>query len=190
MPSKKQDLEVFLAVYDYAPNINNLLNFGSNMLGMGQSGCFISGVEIGGTEYAFGEAGFRASRPGELPPAYAAARPKERISLGTASFAPKELRRIISRIKAEFPKESHDLLRRNTNHFSFAFAEALGVNPPPPWLNNLAETGSTLGSLLGSFAGALTASAQNARDGSVRAEAECAPVNTSARVPVAKAVLV
>ncbi len=38
---------------------------------------------------------------------------------------------------------SYDLVRKNCNHFSAAFAEALGVQHPPYWINRLAWLGST-----------------------------------------------
>jgi hypothetical protein len=34
-------------------------------------------------------------------------------------------------------------VRKNCNHFSAAFAEALGVQHPPYWINRLAWLGST-----------------------------------------------
>ena len=125
--AKKKEFPVTLHVYDYAPApAQNLMG----LLGAG-AGVYISGVEIGGLEYAFGDDGVRSHPPGALPPAYAAARPRERIALGVATLNPRDLSRILARLEEAFPREAHDLLRRNTNHFSAAMAEATRRRPPP-----------------------------------------------------------
>ncbi|KAH8068603.1 hypothetical protein JL721_6457 [Aureococcus anophagefferens] len=156
--AKRREYEVLLHVYDYAPaGVNGLMG----MLG-GGAGVFISGVEVGGVEYCFGEGGPRSQPPKQHPGG---------------------VRRKNSR------PASHDLLRRNCNHYASALASALGAAPPPPWLNKLADATSTLGGLLGSFAGSFAAAAQSQPD-PASPHAEATPVNQSARVPVAKAVAV
>jgi hypothetical protein len=42
-----------------------------------------------------------------------------------------------------FCRRSYDLVKKNCNHFSAAFALALGVQHPPYWINRLAWLGST-----------------------------------------------
>ena len=183
--AKRREYEVLLHVYDYAPaGVNGLMG----MLG-GGAGVFISGMEVGGVEYCFGEGGPRSQPPKQHPEAYASAVFRETISLGAVELTPKELARVLKRLAEEFPAASHDLLRRNCNHYASALASALGAAPPPPWLNKLADATSTLGGLLGSFAGSFAAAAQSQPD-PASPHAEATPVNQSARVPVAKAVAV
>ena len=184
MGAKKKEYPVTLHVYDYAPGgVQNLMG----LLG-GGAGVFISGVEIDGTEYGYGDDGVRSHPPGALPPAYASARPREKIQLGVATLSPRELSRILARLKGAFPREAHDLLRLNTNHFSHAIAEALGVDAPPPWLNKLAGSASAGLSLAGSLAGAFMGSMQAAANSQQCADARAVPVNARCEIPYAEAV--
>jgi hypothetical protein len=51
--------------------------------------------------------------------------------------------RLLRKSSLFIPALSYDLVRGNCNHFSSAFAEALGVSLPPAWINRLAWLGST-----------------------------------------------
>ena len=150
-------------------------------------GVFHTGVEVNGTEYAFGASdsgsGVWAQRPTQLPPHFAGATLKESVIVGTCVCSPQQLRRIIATLRREWPATSYSLVSRNCNHFSAAMCEALGVSPPPQYANRLASTGQQvaavassamgmLGGLLSAAAGAVGAAADAANAELERARRE------------------
>ena len=155
---------------------------------LGGGGAYVSGIEVDGAEYSFDDRGCHRTEPGK-PASNAAASEKERRVLGTATMTPNRLRKIIRSVQREFKPaqeqrtpHTYDLVSHNGNHFSAALALALGVDPPPPSLNALANTANMAANLLGSLAGQFGQASANAGTPSAIA----VPMNTS--VPVAQGV--
>ena len=156
---------------------------------LGGGGAYVSGIEVDGAEYSFDDRGCHRTEPGK-PASNAAASEKERRVLGTATMTPARLRKIIRGVQREFrpaPNDqsrrtpyTYDLVSRNGNHFSTALALALGVDPPPPSLNALANTANMaanlLGSLAGQFGGAMGQASANAQTPNAVAVPMHAPV--------------
>ena len=162
---------------------------------LGGGGAYVSGIEVGGAEYSFDDRGCHQTEPGK-PASSAAASEKERRVLGTATMTPARLRKIIRGVQREFkPAKEHpaqrtphtyDLVSRNGNHFSTALALALGVDPPPPSLNALANTANMAANLLGSLAGQFGGAMGQASANMQTPDAIAVPMHAS--VPVARGV--
>ena len=84
---------------------------------------------------------------------------KETIKLGLSKpLTPAQLRSLIQQLAAEWPQRSYSLVTRNCNHFSAALSERLGAQPPPQWINSLAnDVGAPLVAVGAAFLGALAA---------------------------------
>jgi hypothetical protein len=81
---------------------------------------------------------------------------------------------------------TYDLVSHNGNHFSTALALALGVDPPPPSLNALANTANMAANLLGSLAGQFGGAMGQASANMQTPDAIAVPMH--APVPVARGV--
>jgi hypothetical protein len=134
-------MQVFLNVYDIAH-----YNFYSAWAGLG---AFHSGVEVDGTEYAFGGIVGGGSVVYSIPPkSEAGVVLRDSIFLGTLHCSRDELRQVIARLKAEFEAKKYDLLRRNCNDFSNALCNALLQRPIPSFINRAARIGQCFSCLL------------------------------------------
>ena len=159
---------------------------------LGGGGAYVSGIEVGGAEYSFDDRGCHCTEPGK-PASSAAASEKERRVLGTATMTPARLKKIIRSVQREFkPAQeqrtpyTYDLVSHNGNHFSTALALALGVDPPPPSLNALANTANMAANLLGSLAGQFGGAMGQASANMQTPDAVAVPMHAS--VPVAQGV--
>lgn len=69
---------------------------------------------------------------------------RESLALGVTSVTPGQLRRCVEALQDDWPGGSYDLLSRNCNTFCDALCAALGVGPPPAWVNRFAQQGDEL----------------------------------------------
>ena len=162
---------------------------------LGGGGAYVSGIEVDGAEYSFDDRGCHRTEPSK-PASNAAGSEKEKRVLGTATMTPARLKKIIRSVQREFkPAKEHpaqrtpytyDLVSHNGNHFSTALALALGVDPPPPSLNALANTANMAANLLGSLAGQFGGAMGQASANMQTPDAIAVPMNTS--VPVAQGI--
>ncbi|KNC46960.1 uncharacterized protein AMSG_03393 [Thecamonas trahens ATCC 50062] len=110
-------------------------------------GAFHAGIEVRGKEWSFG----RADPDSDIPPSATGVfaveprlHPMHRyrctVYLGQTSAGWLRVRRLISQLKDEFCCGDYHLLRNNCVDFCAAAAAALGVAPPPEWVNRWAKT--------------------------------------------------
>ena len=151
-------------------------------------GVFHSGVEVGGKEYSFGgdcggspgATGMYSQAPRQLPAQFAGATYKESVGVGATLLSPAELKGILSGLRREWRAEEYDLLQRNCNHFTAAACAALGVAPPPAYINRLASAGSGLVRAAGaamSMLGGLAAMAAAAAAAAAAAQPPATPLS-------------
>ena len=162
---------------------------------LGGGGAYVSGIEVDGAEYSFDDRGCHRTEPSK-PASNAAGSEKEKRVLGSATMTPARLKKIIRSVQREFkpaPQDharrtpyTYDLVSHNGNHFSTALALALGVDPPPPSLNALANTANMAANLLGSLAGQFGGAMGQASANMQTPNAVAVPMH--APVPVAQGV--
>lgn len=126
--------EVFLNVYNIAPP--GLLH----SLGLG---LFHSGVEVFGKEWSYGGTSEAISGIFWLPPRTATPDFKETVKLGEIPCSRMELVAVLDEMKPQWMGPDYNLLHKNCNHFSEAFAERLGLEVPD-WVNRAARLGDLL----------------------------------------------
>lgn len=149
-----EDTEVYLVVYDLSCCWNALCH----PLGVG---AYHSGIEIGGLEYMYdgtsslladslhqeveavveGQCGVRWREPFHLDPAFLGRmRILARIPLGKSRCGASDSHNTLQRTASLYwIADEYHFLEHNCHHWSMAAASELGVNPPPRWLNRLAE---------------------------------------------------
>jgi len=136
-PRKPQPNLVTLHVYDFrAPVLNDVLR----QLG---TGAFHAAVEVYGREWTFGN----VSREGSGifwngPRANTAHTYREAVPMGTTQLTRQQIDRLLCVLKAKWPAESYDLVKRNCCHFCNEFCKKLGVGAVPPWVMSLAAVGA------------------------------------------------
>lgn len=130
-------IKVFLNVYDLSPANDCLYPAGF--------GVHHSGVEVLGSEYAFGSGGgIFDSTPKEA----AQAKFRESILLGTIEGGSSQLKSVISQLRNEFKSDNYNILTRNCNHFANALVFALLGRQIPPHINRVAYIGSIFSCLI------------------------------------------
>merc|ERR1719313_2837506 len=136
----KYSAPVYLQVYtlDLGP-----VTAVTNLLGLG--GAYHAGVEVYGVEWAFGA----CPTPGTGVYHTAPSRSQigvwnSRVPLGETDLSPSEVKGALETLQKAWSGRGYHLTRRNCIHFCDAFAEALGVERSPAWVNELANLATTL----------------------------------------------
>lgn len=148
---RKLDFDIIVHVY-------NLINTRGNRLveAIVGSGIYHSGIEIDGVEYAFGclapgmvddarYTGVWVQQPGTLPPDWASSVEHEvALPMGSLRCSRMEVYRRIRRLRSEWRAADYDILGKNCNHFVAYACNVFEVSPPPQWINQLADIGTTV----------------------------------------------
>ncbi|CAM9205349.1 unnamed protein product [Ectocarpus sp. 8 AP-2014] len=115
-------------------------------------GAYHSGLEIGGVEYTFSEAGVGQHPPRQIAGDGVSFKTTEAgglllfCVLGDFIGTIPDVRRILNGLKAEgFAEGEYDVVRNNCNHFCDEFAFALTGRRIPPWVNRAATIGTWAG---------------------------------------------
>ena len=105
-----------------------------------------SGVEVGGHEYSFNDAGVFRS-----PVNACAGGPEPQCALvsstclGVHVGSMNEFTGVVNGLRRDFPAGAYALTSKNCNHFADAFCRALGVGAIPAHINRMAGYGRWLG---------------------------------------------
>ncbi|KAK1305638.1 DeSI-like protein [Acorus calamus] len=133
--------QLYLNVYDLTPVNNYLYWFGF--------GIFHSGIEVHGTEYAFGAHEYPTSGVFEVEPKSCPGFVYRRsVWLGTTDMSRTEFRLFMEHLAASFHGDTYHLIAKNCNHFTEEVCLRLTGKPIPGWVNRLARLGSFCNCLL------------------------------------------
>lgn len=110
------------------------------------TGAFHAAVEVLGQEYSYGmleEEGtgvFNCDPKGCYLHTY-----RQSLEMGETELSEAQVYALLEDLRREWVGMEYDLLRANCCTFSSHFCERLGLGPLPPWVQNLAGAGATLG---------------------------------------------
>lgn len=121
-----------------------------NVYNAGTPGVYHTGLELYGTEYAFGgggatgASGVTLQRP-RVPPPGGSWKFEKTVDIAPLEKSRDEVQRIVTELKGEFSMGSYDLVAKNCNHFSEALCQRVCNQSIPAWVNALAGLGNSLG---------------------------------------------
>eukprot|EP01012_Entosiphon_sulcatum_P009960 TRINITY_DN15748_c0_g1_i1.p1 TRINITY_DN15748_c0_g1~~TRINITY_DN15748_c0_g1_i1.p1 ORF type:complete len:287 (+),score=67.82 TRINITY_DN15748_c0_g1_i1:242-1102(+) len=131
---RQKGTEVFLNVYKLTD---------SDFMGMIGLGLFHTGLQVYGREYAYGQTDEDCSGIFWLVPRSAHMPFKEAVSLGRTLHTPGQVLAILEKITPMWNGRDYEILTKNCNHFTEAFATELGLTEFPSWVNRAARFGDT-----------------------------------------------
>ncbi|KAL2653786.1 hypothetical protein R1flu_021914 [Riccia fluitans] len=132
--SATSHVPIYLNVYDLTP-----MNGYVYWIGLG---IFHSGIEVHGSEYAFGAHDFPTSGVFEVEPRSCPGFTFRRsILLGTTDLSPQDFRSFIEAVADNYYGNSYHLLTKNCNHFTNDVCCLLTGKEVPGWVNRLAGIG-------------------------------------------------
>jgi len=157
-PAGKTTEHAFLNVYD--PTDAKQQQFSSLGFGVYHSGLQVHGLEYtfaGGPDAGSGT-GVMSQAPKYMPPG-APWKFKETIDLGLIKADRAKFESIVRQLQSEFLANTYDLMARNCNHFTEAFATRLGCTSYPSWINRAAKFGNSFRGFTGAPTAPASASA-------------------------------
>ena len=120
---------------DLKPSVRvNVYNASSDAVGIpGCCGAYHSGIEINGTEFAFGfQSGVYECRLGDYGPIV------ESVDLGQSVLTNAQISSALSELRLSFTGDTYHVILKNCNHFSEAFAQKCVGRGIPAWVNRAA----------------------------------------------------
>jgi len=133
---------VYLNIYDLSPANDCLYPTGL--------GIHHSGVEVLGSEYAFGSGGgIFDQTPKEIPNGGGGGvKFRESVWMGSIEGGSSQLNGVIEKLRKEFKADNYNILTRNCNHFANALVYALLGRQIPPYVNRIATIGGMVSCLI------------------------------------------
>ncbi|XP_049882368.1 deubiquitinase DESI2 isoform X6 [Pectinophora gossypiella] len=110
-------------------------------------GVFHSGVQVHGSEWAYGGHPYSFTGVFEISPRDSRElgdqfRFRQSVHIGYTDFSEEEVRRLVAELGKQFRGDRYHLMNNNCNHFSSAFCQALCSRDIPAWVNRLAYVSS------------------------------------------------
>ncbi|XP_072933918.1 deubiquitinase DESI2-like isoform X2 [Epargyreus clarus] len=110
-------------------------------------GVFHSGVQVHGSEWAYGGHPYAFTGVFEITPRDERElgeqfRFRQSVHIGYTDFSEEEVRRLVTELGKQFRGDRYHLMNNNCNHFTSAFCLALCSRDIPAWVNRLAYVSS------------------------------------------------
>ncbi|XP_074275384.1 deSI-like protein At4g17486 [Silene latifolia] len=132
---------VYLNVYDLTP-VNGYMYWAG-------LGVFHTGVEVHGSEYAFGAHDYPTSGVFEIEPRKCPGfKFRKSIFMGMTALNPSEVREFMEEQSCSYYGDTYHLIIKNCNHFCDDMCSKLTGRRIPKWVNRLAKIGSVCNCIL------------------------------------------